>query len=62
MAPTARAVTALTMVDMYEDLNYSDHQDHVLRLLAVASSSISLVTAVVTGYWFVRMRRSFRHQ
>jgi G protein-coupled glucose receptor regulating Gpa2 len=50
------------MVDMFDDINYTYHQEHVLRVLAVASSSISLATALVTGYWFVRMRRSFRHQ
>ncbi|KAI9787249.1 MAG: hypothetical protein M1839_003487 [Geoglossum umbratile] len=49
------------MVDIYDDLNFSVHGQHILRVLAVASSSISLATALVTGYWFVRMRRSFRH-
>jgi G protein-coupled receptor GPR1 len=52
----------IAMVDVYENSNFSDHQQYVTKVLAVASSSISLATALVTGYWFVRMRRSFRHQ
>lgn len=33
-----------------------------LQILAVTFSSISVASAILAFYWFVNMRRSFRHQ
>ena len=38
------------------------HQVYVLRVLATTASSFSVASAVIAFYWFVKMRRSFRHQ
>jgi hypothetical protein len=62
MAPTVMDGMGVAMSDVYEDSGFSAHQQFVTKVLAVSSSSISLATAIVTGYWFVRMRRNFRHQ
>ncbi|RPB04282.1 hypothetical protein L873DRAFT_1825841 [Choiromyces venosus 120613-1] len=36
-------------------------QLYILRTIALASATISLSTGVIVGWWFVRMKRSFRH-
>ncbi|KAG0123815.1 G protein-coupled glucose receptor regulating Gpa2-domain-containing protein [Tuber indicum] len=36
-------------------------QLYILRIIALAAATISLSTGVVVGWWFVRMKRSFRH-
>ena len=41
--------------------HFSARQKHVQQCLALASASISLFSALITFYWFVRMKRSFRH-
>lgn len=33
-----------------------------LQILAITFSSISVASAMLSFYWFVQMRRSFRHQ
>ena len=34
----------------------------ILRSIAITSASISLTSGLLVGYWFIRMKRSFRHQ
>ncbi|KAI5805127.1 G protein-coupled glucose receptor regulating Gpa2-domain-containing protein [Geopyxis carbonaria] len=36
-------------------------QLYTLRAIAIAAACISIVSGLVVGYWFVRMKRSFRH-
>lgn len=35
---------------------------YILRTIALVGASISLASGGVVGWWFVRMKRSFRHQ
>lgn len=35
---------------------------YILRVIALVAASISLISGFVVGWWFVRMKRSFRHQ
>lgn len=35
---------------------------YILRTIALVGASISLASGLVVGWWFVRMKRSFRHQ
>jgi len=40
-------------------------QQYITRILSILSltfASISVLSTLVTLYWFVRMRRSFRHE
>lgn len=37
-------------------------QLYILRTIALVGASISLVSGIIVGWWFVRMKRSFRHQ
>lgn len=34
----------------------------ILRSIAIFAASISLTSGLLVGYWFIRMKRSFRHQ
>jgi G protein-coupled receptor GPR1 len=45
-----------------EVMELDAHQVYVLRVLATTASSFSVASAIVAFYWFVKMRRSFRHQ
>lgn len=40
----------------------SDGQVDALKLVSLCFSSVSVFMALVTFYWFLRMRRSFRHE
>lgn len=41
----------------------SDHYIiRVLLILSVTFASVSVLATLTTLYWFVRMRRSFRHE
>ena len=40
----------------------SDDQLYVLRSIALAAASMSMVSGLLVGFWFMRMKRSFRHQ
>ena len=42
--------------------NYSRQEQHLQQVLAVASSSISVLSALISFYWFAHMKRNFRHQ
>ncbi|KAL2070776.1 hypothetical protein VTL71DRAFT_13802 [Oculimacula yallundae] len=39
----------------------SDSQKNTLQILALTFSTISVASSVLTFYWFMKMRRSFRH-
>ncbi|CZS88549.1 related to G protein-coupled receptor [Rhynchosporium graminicola] len=39
----------------------SDGQKNILQTLAVTFSTISVASSLLTFYWFMKMRRSFRH-
>ena len=41
---------------------FSASQIYAFQLVALICSSISLVMTVITFYWFLTMRRRFRHQ
>lgn len=45
-----------------KDLPLSESQLQTLRIIAISAACLSLATGSVVGYWFVRMKRSFRHQ
>ena len=42
--------------------NYSRQEQHLQQVLAVAASSISVLSALISFYWFATMKRNFRHQ
>jgi G protein-coupled receptor GPR1 len=42
--------------------NLSVSQQTTLQCLALAFSIVSVVSAILAFYWFVKMRRSFRHE
>lgn len=37
-------------------------QQLIIRTLAALFAAVSVLSALITFYWFVRMKRSFRHQ
>ncbi|KAI9723989.1 MAG: hypothetical protein M1812_000707 [Candelaria pacifica] len=39
----------------------SKHQQVILQIVALTSAGTSFLAALMTTYWFVKMRRSFRH-
>jgi hypothetical protein len=41
---------------------FSPHQIYIAQALALAAASISVASSVVTFYWFLKMKRNFRHQ
>lgn len=40
----------------------SDGQKNTLQILALTFSTVSVASSVLTFYWFLKMRRSFRHE
>lgn len=42
--------------------NYTRQEQQIQQVLAVASSSISMLSGFISFYWFVTMKRNFRHQ
>jgi homoserine acetyltransferase len=42
--------------------DFTDSQNIIRDALGVAAASISVIGCLLAFYWFVRMRRSFRHQ
>lgn len=42
--------------------NYTHREQHIQQVLAVTSSSISVLLGLVSFYWFATMKRNFRHQ
>ncbi|KAF8463498.1 G protein-coupled glucose receptor regulating Gpa2-domain-containing protein [Kalaharituber pfeilii] len=46
----------------YEDPSVmSPRELLILRSIAIVAASISLTSGLLVGYWFIRMKRSFRH-
>ena len=41
---------------------FTPHQQYVAQVLALTTASISILASLITSYWFLKMRRSFRHQ
>ena len=41
---------------------YTLQEQHIQQVLALASASISILSGLITFYWFATMKRSFRHQ
>jgi len=41
---------------------FTPHQQYVAQVLALTAASISIVASMITSYWFLKMRRTFRHQ
>jgi G protein-coupled receptor GPR1 len=37
-------------------------QLHTLKLVSLCLASVSVASALLTFYWFIRIRRSFRHE
>lgn len=47
---------------MGPDRTFTPHQQYVAQVLALTAASTSIVASVITSYWFLMMRRTFRHQ
>ena len=45
-----------------KNTNYSLQEQYVQQVLAVTSSSISVLSGLVSFYWFATMDRNYRHQ
>jgi G protein-coupled receptor GPR1 len=57
-----RLTTRATAVVEGGELPLSDSQLQSLRVIAISAACLSLASGLLVGYWFVRMKRSFRHQ
>jgi hypothetical protein len=42
--------------------SFSGHQIRTILIVAAVCSVVSLLSTLVACYWFVRMKRGFRHQ
>lgn len=64
MAPTMHHRRALgTSIDELAAMPVvSPPQQHVIQILALTFSVVSVASAILAFYWFVKMRRSFRHE
>jgi hypothetical protein len=43
-------------------LQYTDQEEYILQILAVTFASVSIASSILTAYWFINMRRAFRHK
>ena len=41
---------------------YTLQEQYIQQIVAVASASISMLSALISFYWFATMKRNFRHQ
>jgi G protein-coupled receptor GPR1 len=41
---------------------FTPSEENTLQALALAFSMISVSSAILAFYWFIKMRRSFRHE
>lgn len=57
---SARQVAFTNTTDYAQTL--SNNQEITLEWLALAFSIMSVVSSILAFYWFVKMRRSFRHE
>ena len=42
--------------------SFTPQEKHVQQVLAVALSSLGILSALVSFYWFAKIKKSFRHQ
>jgi G protein-coupled receptor GPR1 len=40
----------------------SPADENILQILALVFSTISVTSSILAFYWFIKMRRSFRHE
>jgi hypothetical protein len=61
-----RAAAAAVRYDKYEtsddDGAYNSAQMTALKATSLALGALSVSSAILAFYWFVRMRRNFRHE
>jgi G protein-coupled receptor GPR1 len=43
-------------------LEISPADEKILQILALVFSVISVASSILAFYWFIKMRRSFRHE
>jgi G protein-coupled receptor GPR1 len=48
--------------NMTADNALTTSQSNTLQILALVFATISISSAILAFYWFVKMRRSFRHE
>ena len=41
---------------------YSPREQYIQQVIAVTSSSVSMLSGLLSFYWFATMHRNFRHQ
>jgi G protein-coupled receptor GPR1 len=46
----------------HKNNNFTPHQVLVTQIVAISCASLSLMFTFVASYWFIRMRKSFRHK
>lgn len=50
---------------MHARIDYSvllnTKQQQVVRWIAIVCATMSIITALLTTYWFVRMKKNYRH-
>ena len=59
MPPQAPGGLRNTSITTY---NFTTREKHIQQILAVTLSSTGILYAIVTLYWFARMKKAFRHQ
>ena len=42
--------------------HFTDHQILIEQALAITCAGISILAGSIVSYWFIRMRRTFRHK
>jgi len=72
MAPLALIAQAVTEIiierrglgipDAEDAQRLKDSQENTLQCLALVFSTFSVASAILAFYWFMKMRRSFRHE
>ena len=45
-----------------KNINFTPEQVRIEQAIGLTSASISLVAGCAASYWFIRMRRTFRHK
>ncbi|KID81798.1 BcGPR1, G protein-coupled receptor [Metarhizium guizhouense ARSEF 977] len=61
LGPARQLLTTFSRRDS-EFRSFSQHQLHVLWVTSLIVASVSVVATMFATFWFVRMRRSFRHK
>ena len=56
-------VSGRALVAVLEKGNkFTLQEQHIQQIVALTSASISLLSGIVTFYWFAKMKRNYRHQ